>query len=232
MGAGEEFERDLLVESLAPGGVMVDVGANVGYYSILAAQKVGPSGRVFAFEPDPDNFRTLRRVARSFGYKHLALENKAVVDTPGNLRLFLSAASGGDHRVYDPGDGRTSVPVAATSLDIYFASGGSQVVDVVKMDIQGAEVAALNGMRGLLAANPGLRLFVEFWPRGLAEARSSARAFLDLIGELGLEFVEINEVHHALQPTSVRALVEMYTVENGRYTNLLCSRRRVLTTKV
>jgi FkbM family methyltransferase len=229
MGSGEQFETEVLLARLPSTGVAVDLGANVGYYTILAARKVGAAGRVYAFEPDPENYRGLRTVVRAFGYGHVVLEDCAVSDRAGHARLYLSETNSGDHRIFDPGDGRRSVDVSTTSLDGYFAARGSiPRIDVVKMDIQGAEVAALRGMRQVIAANPLLILLTEFWPRGLLAAGSSAQEHLALLGELGLDFRRINEESRSLECVSVERLLETHTVEAGNYTNLICGRPEVL----
>src|SRR5262249_36182110 len=152
-GVYEPFETGLLQNQLRPGDVVVDVGANIGYYTLLFARCVGPRGRVFAFEPDQTNFDLLRRNVERNGYTNVTLVRKAVAAQSGKLRLYLCEDNKGDHRTYDSHDGRPSLEIDAVSLDDYFA-GERGSIALIKMDIQGAEEGALRGMRRLLADNP------------------------------------------------------------------------------
>src|SRR5262249_46293166 len=148
------------------------------------ARRVGPRGRVFAFEPDPANFALLRRNVEMNGYRNVVLSPLAVSDRCGPSRLFLSDSNTGDHRVYDPADGRPSVGVETVTLDRYF-DGYDGPVDLVKMDIQGAEYGALVGMRGLLARQARVKLATEYWPHALRKGGGDAARYLGLLTELG-----------------------------------------------
>jgi len=160
----EEKQTELLLAQLEPGDTFVDVGANLGYYTVLAAKKVGATGRVFAFEPDPESFALLKRNVARNGLDQVVLENKAAGATHGTLRLFLSTANRGDHRVYDPGGGRTSVEVEVVALDAYLAAAGGNV-DFAKIDTRGAECAVLEGMKTTIATQPQLALSLAYYPR-------------------------------------------------------------------
>jgi FkbM family methyltransferase len=145
---------------LKPGMMVVDLGANAGYYSLLASGLVGSSGHVYAFEPDPENFDYLSRNLEINGCGNVTALRKAAADHVGTQsflrsdpeRGFLSAGTqGGD-----------SITVETTSLDAFFASAGWPSVHVVKMDIEGSESAALEGMAMLSRQNPHLQLIMEF----------------------------------------------------------------------
>lgn len=144
----EPNETYWVMRSLRPGQTFVDIGANVGYYTVIASRLVGASGRVFAFEPDPVSFALLERNVALNGLDNVVLEQKAVSNEPGTLRLFISPANKGDHRIYQPkGEEREFVEIEAVVLDEYFA-GDRRGVDFVKIDTQGAEVVILEGMLG------------------------------------------------------------------------------------
>jgi FkbM family methyltransferase len=106
-----------------PGNVVADVGANIGYYTLILARCVGPEGRVFAFEPDPVNFALLQRNIEVNGYRNVVAVNKAVSDRAGPTRLFLAPDNLADHRIFDPGDGRRSIPVETLVLDSLLKKG-------------------------------------------------------------------------------------------------------------
>jgi FkbM family methyltransferase len=220
-GVFEPFETELLLDELRPGDTAVDVGANVGYYTLLFARRVGPDGRVFAFEPDPANFELLRRNVERNGYRNVVLSPLAASDRCGPARLFLSGSNAGDHRTYDPADGRPSLDIETVPLDRFFA-GYPGPVDLVKMDIQGGEFAALTGMRDLLARQGRVKLATEFWPHGLRGAGASAAAYLDLLGRLGFRLFEVNEQHWCVARAEPERLLEAFPAGQDVFTNLLC----------
>src|SRR5438094_750470 len=107
------------IESLVhPGDVAVDVGANIGYHTLIFARAVGERGRVFAYEPDPDNFRLLRRNVELNGYRNVRPFQAAVSDRSGTLTLYLSRDNPADHRAYLPADeARDGIAIDSYRLD-------------------------------------------------------------------------------------------------------------------
>ena len=103
-----------------PGEVVIDIGANVGYYTLIAARLVGETGRVYAFEPDPTNFAILDKNVRLNGFRNVVLEQKAVSNEPGSIELFLHEGAAGDHRIYQFFQDQGAVEVEAVALDDYF----------------------------------------------------------------------------------------------------------------
>jgi FkbM family methyltransferase len=221
-GCFEPLETQIVSAAIRPGDVVLDVGANIGYYTLLFARLVGESGRVIAFEPDPGNFRLLEKNVRANGYRNVVLKRQAVSDVTGKLRLYLSGPNKGDHRLYDSADGRESITVEATTLD--HAVGGDRV-DFIKMDIQGSEPAALRGMAGVLRANPHVRLITEFWPIGLKRFGADAAGYLDELLRLGFGLWEIDEPAGRLARVTPRELLDRYPADHREdFTNLFCAR--------
>lgn len=133
---------------LAPGGVFVDIGASEGDYALIAARIVGPRGRVHAFEPDPGNVETIRGNLALNGFGHVTLHAAALSDRDGSAALYRSSVSGWhsllpglEHRDNDV----IAVPVAR--LD----SLGLERIDMIKIDVEGAEAAVLDGARDSIA---------------------------------------------------------------------------------
>ena len=216
----------LMLETARPGDVVLDVGANIGYFTVLLAQKVGPQGKVFAFEPSPDNFALLRKNVETNGFSNVVLINKAVSDRQQTLRLYLSKENMGDHRIYDSGDARESVVVDCVSLDACLASTPAKI-RLLKMDVQGAEFQVLQGMQSLLNKNPDIILFMEFWPHGLFRSGADPQALLDFLHEQ--KFILFDEQSPNI-PVDSRILNElcqqMHIVSNHKYLNLICRRNR------
>lgn len=177
----DRHERALIRRAVRPGMTVVDVGSNIGSYLSLLARLVGPSGRVFAFEPDPENYRRLQSVAARF--PQVEAVQAAVSDRTGTLTFYLSDDLNVDHRSYDPGEDRSEMTVPSFRLDDYL--GNEIRVDFIKMDIQGAEWFALQGMKDVLARSPGVKLLFEFWPEALEQAAGDALKPVEFLEERG-----------------------------------------------
>jgi FkbM family methyltransferase len=227
-GCFEPYETRLVQQLIKPGQNVIDVGANIGYYSLQFAKLVGASGRVLAFEPDPDNYRLLcQNVARN-GYANVTTIPKAVSSQSGTLRLFRNPHNKGDHRVYAGSEpGREVVEVEAVSLDEYVGQLNLPI-DVIKFDIQGAEGSAFLGMQRLLKNNPNIQIITEFWPRGLTLCGHDPREFLEQLVALGFKVQVIDETKEQLEDLSIERVLERYPIEPDTdifFTNLLCCRR-------
>lgn len=163
-GAWEPEVVGRLREWLAPGMVAVDLGAHVGYHTILMSRLVGPTGRVIALEPEPENFSQLQANIQAAGVTNVDAHPVAAVVEPGSITLHLSDDNSGDHSVSYRAGART-VSVPGVALDDLL--GDDARIDVVKSDLQGADHLGLRGMeRTLKRCKP--RVVVEFWPEGIA----------------------------------------------------------------
>ena len=129
--------------ALAPGMTVVDVGAHVGYFALLAAQCVGPGGKVVAVEPAPENYAMLAANVARAGATQVEPVHGAAWREAGELELRLSPTNTGDHRVYDTGPNRTGTLVRAVALDDVIAD--CDRLDLVIVDTQGAERAGVGG---------------------------------------------------------------------------------------
>lgn len=146
-GSYEPAQTALFAAAVEPGRVVIDVGAHVGYYSLLAAGRAGPEGRVLALEPDPRNARFLRAHARLNGCRNLAVVEAALFDRAGWVD-FRRGTGSGTGRVAAGGDLR----VRALRLDDVVAER-EIVPAVVKIDVEGAEWKVLSGGRETLRAH-------------------------------------------------------------------------------
>jgi FkbM family methyltransferase len=222
----ERNETRILLESLKPGMTVIDVGANVGYYTLLMSKRVGAAGKVFAFEPDPLNFSILEYHAKRYQCANVVLEKKAVLSKSGSARLYQSQSNPGDHRVYDLGDGRRSIPVEVVSLDDYFKRSKAPI-DFIKIDVQGAEMAVIDGMNDILGDHSktrNLQTLIEFCPLALEEFGSNASEFLKRLDCWGLKIHFLDPKKRKIEPIQP----ETFTWDNWpreKYVNLLCSRK-------
>ena len=202
-GLWEPCESELVLALLRPGDVFIDAGANIGYFSLLAASQVGASGRVYAFEPDPDNFRLLVANAELNGVaERITAVRAALAETTGEGRLYLSRDNFGDHQMF-AGDGpRDCLPVTQYRGSEYLA-GRVDRVDLVKVDTQGSEYQVIAGLLPLLKAlDARPRFIVELTPHALRQAGASGRALVELLGTLGQPMWIIDHTRGRLHPSS------------------------------
>ncbi len=180
-GLYEPAVTKAIMELVRPGMTVVDVGANVGYYTLLASRLVGPGGKVYSFEPVPSVFEVLLSNLKENGCENVTTERKAISDQSG-ASPFLVDRQGAEGRLV-AGDGH--IVVECTTLDEHFGALGWPAVDVVKMDIEGGEGRALKGMRRLCAASARLCIVLELnWP-ALRAAGWEHRELALLLYDLG-----------------------------------------------
>jgi FkbM family methyltransferase len=185
----EEFKR-----LVRPGMTVLDVGANIGYHAVLASRLVGPQGRVLAFEPEPGNLALLRKNLAANGCANVEVFPCAVGAAAGTIELHLSAANMGSHSTaYAPDAAGRTVTVPLVRLDDAVKPGLEP--DVVKMDIEGGEAAALDGMPRLLA-NPKLKaVFLEINKDILAKLGSSAEEILSRVRRHGFSEHQLDSLN-------------------------------------
>lgn len=163
-----------------PGGRVVDVGANLGYFSVLFADAVGPAGSVLALEPDPRNFDLLERNLALNGCETATAERLAARDEPGTVRLARSTDNFSRSSPVRAGErSAEAVDVEAVTLDGYLDGP----VDLLKVDTAGGDLAVLRGALDTLETHRP-RLVVPYAPDTWADDH---RAVLDRLRALGYE---------------------------------------------
>jgi FkbM family methyltransferase len=177
-------ERAFIERTLRAGMVVVDVGANVGFHTLLMARCVGATGRVHAVEPEPRNFKLLTRAIEEAGYRQVRLHRAAAARTAGRVPLYVAGDNRGDHRLTPAAEARAQVTVSTVPLDDLLADEAR--IDFIKIDVQGAEVEVLAGLARVLASRPPPRLLCELSPDLLARAGASADAFFGPLRRAGL----------------------------------------------
>lgn len=172
-GGVEREVQEVLVRHLASGGTFVDVGASVGFFSLLGARLVGTTGHVVAFEPQPAAAASISRNAEENGFANVVVVSAAV----GAIEeeLFLHGVGTATAHVSKSAN-RTALRVAVTSLDAYVEQPGRHEPDLVKIDVEGHERDVLLGMRSVLAA---------VRPVVVVECHGAASSVVDLLEEVG-----------------------------------------------
>ncbi|MCX4246891.1 FkbM family methyltransferase [Paraliomyxa miuraensis] len=220
-GIWEPLETRLFTQTVRPGDVVVDVGANIGYYTLLAARLVGETGHVYAFEPEPEAFALLERNVALNGYDNVTLVDKALGREAGRLQLYLAKNNRGDHRIYDPTGRRSSIDVDVIALDAYLDERGIERVNLLKVDTQGAECSILDGARRTIASHPELGIVMEFTPHSLAQLGDEPRRCLQTLVDTGYSLLDIEEWKRRIVPTDVDTLLRVYPQDDRtKFTNL------------
>mgnify|MGYP001560745383 CR=1 FL=1 len=208
-------------ERIKPGDTVLDIGAHIGYYTVMAAKRVGGKGHVYAFEPNKDNCVLLSKNIKINGYKNVVLINKAIAQSTKKAKLFLSSVSSGMHSLIDiDNDAEFSTLVYTVSLDDFFGKNPPRV-SVIKMDIEGGEYSALEGMTTLLAKSKHLTIFTEFSPFAITSAKKSPLGFLNLLKHYGFKLYSIDELHKLLMPIKIKTFLASAPLDRDWHINLL-----------
>ncbi len=151
----EKEERKLLCSAVGPGSVVLDVGANIGIYTLIAAKR---GAKVFAIEGDPSNAARLRHHIELNGFgDRVTLFELAAADRSGALTMYRNPINWGGSNCFG---GKDPVSVPCEKID----SLGLPPIDICKMDIEGAELSALTGMEETIGRSPKLKLLIECNP--------------------------------------------------------------------
>lgn len=214
-------ERAAITRLVRPGMTVVEVGSNLGLYSVLLSRLVGASGRVLAFEPDPSLAPLVERSGAANGCHNLVVHAQALGRERCRQMLHTLAINSGDNHL-SAGGGRMlrrSVEVEVVTLDEVAAEW---MPDLVKIDVQGWELEVLRGMERLLERCPRLTIYFEYWPTGLRRAGDSPEALVAFLTERGFKIFEAE----TLKPLDERALEELPAQVAGlKYTDLVACRQ-------
>jgi FkbM family methyltransferase len=221
----ERETRQLFEAVVRPGMTVVDVGAHIGYITLLAAVRVGSTGRVYAFEPDPLNFELLCRNVRENALDGIVTPvQNAVTYHTGKVTVYRGRTGTNFNSIlHSSSAGTETVEAHSDSLDSFFEARDWPVVHVLKMDIEGAETEALRGAAQLIGRNPQLKLIVEFNPVCQRVAGVTASDFLRLLRDLGFRSVRVigadgaSSLSEEATPTSLDTWL-------GEAVNLVCER--------
>lgn len=195
---GQVWEPEVvkaLQQRLGPGMAFVDIGANLGYYSVLASRLVGSSGQVLAFEPELENLHLLVRNLQENGCANVEIFPYAVGSKLAYAGLHLCSWSSGGHSLaLERVEGGTTKRVVSVALDEFF--GAEVRIDAIKMDIEGGEWNALQGMPRILR-DPRLKtLIVECHPEFLDSLGLKPESVLSFLREIGFRMEQLDSLNY------------------------------------
>lgn len=210
----EQTELALVSAFLQPGMHVVDVGANIGLYSIVADRRVGAAGKVWGFEPSPESFLRLKKNLMLNGCGSVEPQRIALSDQPDTVMHLKSDRGFGDAYRYlvtssngtvDAGEDLETVPV--TTLDRWAESHGAGRIDFMKVDIEGGEYRMLSGAQQVLRSNRDIVVFFESEPDWCRRAGCRQEDSFDLLESLGFGLYSWNNRSRAWE-SDRRALLE------------------------
>lgn len=213
-GEWEAWIVQVFLTFIKPGMNVVDVGSNVGFYSLLAAEKIGPDGSLTCFEANSELASTLFHNLQINGFTDRSkVLNKAVFSHKTKLDFKIYENYMGSSSIWASEeiastfhDKLRTVEVDAISLDEYFSENAK--VDLLKIDAEGAEPFILKGSERLISANPNIIIIMEFVPALIERSYGSVEQFYNDIHDYGLTVYEI-KTDSSLSPLSLRRLKEI-----------------------
>ena len=208
---------------LEPDMVVLDVGANIGYYSLIFATLVGKNGEVHAFEPTPVLSERIRLNLALNGLTQVRVNQVAVSDAVGTASLHISVEDPEANSLFKMEDRSGEIAVATNTLDAYLATNGLRKVNLIKIDCEGSELSVLRGTRTLLAANDGPMLLLECNAASLAACGASVMDLLDYLRRASYDCFALEQLREppdpvwnvlALKPSHAKAhqLVEKFAI--------------------
>jgi len=209
----EPQTREAVESLLAPGMTFIDLGAHIGYYTLIAARTVGTQGRVFAFEPNPRPRTSLEKNVAENGFTaRVRVVPCAIWDSQRRLHFCADPTYSDAGHLVAGGDAiADSFEVDAVSLDSFLEREDWPAVHLVKMDVEGAEFAAIKGMRSTIERNPGLRIIFEFNRDTLPESASRPEDLFRLLQASGFKRFRILYRHAdtIVLPGDMKSLIDL-----------------------
>jgi FkbM family methyltransferase len=212
-GKYEPQETAIVQSILHQGMSFVDVGANWGYFTLVAAHLVGSTGRVLSLEPDPRLFSLLRDAAERNHLQHVITLQVAAADTAATLKLAgfdeNSGNFGVSHLLSNGGYVANCYDVMAKPLDAVLNQHGLETVDLMKIDIEGAEDMALVGLQESLLSGIVKRLLIELHPAELVQQGSSTEAVVSRLHRAGYRGYRVDHSRKATRAAAYATRVQV-----------------------
>lgn len=183
----DKHEIALLKKYVKKGDIVLDIGANIGFYTKILAELVGENGKVYAFEPDKTNFSYLMK---NVGHlRNVEFHNKAVSEKSGKITLYHSDLLNVDHKTYATENYTSTSEIECVAIDDIIPN---HKVDFIKIDIQGYEYFAFQGMQAVFQKNETLKIITELYPYGLTNSGISVKQFITALKKYSFHFYLMN----------------------------------------
>ena len=222
----EKIVTSIMKKIVKEGDCVIDIGAHIGFYSLFLAKMVGKNGHVYAFEPSSQNFELLKKNIKINGYQNITPVQCGISNKTGTCKLYLAYNSVG-HRLYEIGDKsvayKETVEIQTLSLDDYFKNRESNPVRLIKMDIEGSEGWAFEGMRNILDKNHDVTLITEYGPYTMNESGYDPLEFIKNILKYLPKMYQITE--NEIKAVDLQQLTTHCNIQTKTSTYLLFCRK-------
>jgi FkbM family methyltransferase len=217
-GYWEVWTTKLLLRELRSGMNIVEIGSNMGYYSLIISSIIGEAGRLFAFEANPDTYQILHDNIEINGFNdRVSLEKKAVMDEIKEIAFqkltnHLATSRVVEYSKLDEySEEQKIIKVDGTSLDQYFENRDIKI-DLIKIDAEGSEPRIFDGMRNLINNNFNLIVICELNPVLISAASLDPREYLEKIQSYGfiLKYIDVDSVP---KEASIEKLLQMGVID-------------------
>lgn len=204
-GQWEPFETYVIMRCLEGNCDFYDVGANLGWYSVVAGLTLAANrGTVHAFEPALENAQLLLHNVQSNALSNVRINPCALGGRTGPIELRLSADNKGDHQTHDGDVHRATVSASMIRFDEYYLPSDRRIV--VKLDTQGSELAIIDGMGAYLNSIERMTMLIEFWPHGLEHSPGNVERLISVLSGAGFQAYSLTEDDPHLRPAPWRLL--------------------------
>jgi len=187
----EPSESGIFLDFIKPGDAIVDIGAHIGWYSLLARTKTSDDGIIYAIEPEPRSYKILCENIKLNNYHNIIPINKAIGEKNELKKLYYNLYKNGPS-VYQlfPISNESHIDVELITLDEII---GEEHVDIIKIDVEGYEVKVLQGAKNILSRNDKPIFFSEFWMDGLKKAGNTNIEYFEIFNKNGYKILIIND---------------------------------------
>jgi len=217
-GEFEPSTTKLIKNEVKEGMVVFDMGANIGLYSLLCSRLVGKSGYVYAFEPEPYLVDVINENIKLNQITNVKVFPYAISNKIGNAKFGINKSQDGDNRLESKIINDEIINVETITID-YFCEKYNLKPDFIKMDIQGSEPKAFEGMKNTIASNQNIKIITEFFPSAITDVGSSTEKFLDNLEKIGFTIKELPEgIKEKLTSIDKQKLIKNKNIS----TNLYC----------
>ncbi len=217
----ESVEIKCLKQIIKKGDNILDLGANIGVYTLIFAKLVGKSGHVFAFEPEPSNFELLSKNVKENNHENVTLVQKAVSDKNGKVDLYVSKRNLASHRIFDSEEKRKSMEIDVITLDTYFEKF-KKPINFIKMDVEGAEGATLLGASKIINNSKDLVIMMEYFPKWIKKYGMNPEEILKSLIDKNFKLFHISHITRKVFPINIKNFVKDYNEQKKNYANVLC----------
>jgi len=217
VGDYEPSTTALIKKEVKKGMQVFDLGAGIGWFTLVMSKLVGSTGHVYAFEPDPNSFKILQENVELNNIKNVSIFQLAVSNKTGVAKFSLIKNKPGANVLESRSKTENRIDVKTTTLD-EFCREHNVKIDFLKMDVEGSEPKVFEGMTNMISENPKIKIISEFYSGGIIDVGYSPKDYLNSLLQSGFN---INQIDHKKLGNFFPFQIEKLT-EKNYHLNLFC----------